>query len=172
MLRSPALSSRNAPQSPRDAGPSATLAHYVSSGRLPLFEHATDSRGTGTVFTIAVDRDAYWRLMSKTQDLRDALRRGRYYGVALSDRPVDLERYTGATASFLLDEHIVLGNMLSDGEPLFVWSRGSTTTRGRPIKIRRYAYVPEEFRRRAAEMGIVAPPPDVTRKRDQKRRGS
>lgn len=147
-----------------------TLAHFVSNEQLPSFEHARSNDDRQTVFTISVDRFAYWRLMSRTQDLRDALRRGRYYGVSLADRPVELEGYSGAVARFLLDEHIVLGNMINEGEPLFVWTRGSTTTRGRPIEIRRYAYVPEEFRRRAQEMGIVAPPPDVTTKRDQKRR--
>ncbi len=57
-----------------------TLAHHISGGRLPLFEHEADSSGTKTVFTIAVDRAAYWRLVSKTQDLRDALRRRRSWG--------------------------------------------------------------------------------------------
>ena len=65
----------------------------------------------------------------------------------------------------------MIGNMLNDGEAMFIWSRSSATTRNLPIEIRRYAYIPEEFKRRAAEMGIVPPPPDVTGKRDLRRRG-
>ena len=99
------------------------------------------------------------------------MRRGGYNAVALSDRPVELERHTPEVARFLLDEHIVIGNMLNDGEAMFIWSRSSATTRNLPIEIRRYAYIPEEFKRRAAEMGIVPPPPDVTGKRDLRRRG-
>ena len=116
-----------------------TLAHYVYAGRLPPFEHRTGETDTETVFTIVVDRQAYWRLMRKTQDIRDTIRRGSYAGVVLNDRPADLERYSSEVTNFLLDEHIVLGNMLIDREPMFIWTRGATTARNLPIQIRRYA---------------------------------
>jgi hypothetical protein len=147
-----------------------TLAHYVSAGGEPLFEHVRDESGARTVFTIAVERERYWRLLAATQQTRDLVRSGRYAGVVERDRPIALERYTDAVRLFLLDEHIVLGEMLRDSEPMFIWTRGATTAAGRPVHIRRYAYVPEEFRRRAEAMGIVTPPLPATGKRDQGRR--
>ena len=50
-----------------------------------------------------------------------------------------------------------------------IWTRPSTTVVGQPVAVRRYAYVPDEFKRRAEEMGIVEAAPPVTRKRDMRR---
>ena len=72
--------------------------------------------------------------------------------------------------AWLLELHAVIGEMLSDGEPMFVWSRGATTTGPNElVEIRRYAYQPEEFQRRVREAGIVVPPITRARKRDQRR---
>lgn len=59
--------------------------------------------------------------------------------------------------------------MLIDGEPMYVWSRGAVTGRNELVEIRRYAYEPEEFQRRARDAGIEVPSLVPTRKRDQRR---
>ena len=145
-----------------------TLAHYIER-EWPL-RWASRRAGQWTVLRVAVEADRYWRLMSQTQEMRDAVRRGRYSGVLASNRPIALERYDSETTRRLLQEHIVLGDMLADGERLFIWTRGAMTGRGEWVDIRRYAYVPEEFRRRADAAGIVVPSPAPTTKRDQRGR--
>jgi hypothetical protein len=145
-----------------------TLAHYV---RLvtPEFEHTRD--GELTVFRMAVEAERYWRLLARLQDFRDRIRRGSYLGTIHIDRPFSLERADVGLLHQLLDEHVVLGEMLNANEPMAVWTRPTNTVRGEPVAVRRYAYVPEEFRRRAEQMGIVEPELPVTRKRDMRRPG-
>ena len=146
-----------------------TLAHYVRRSS-PDFEH--DRVGDLTVFRIAVTHERYWRLVSHLQDFRDRIRRGSYLGTVSTDRPFSLERATVTQLHQLLDEHIVLGHMLNENEPMAIWTRPTNTVRGQPVAVRRYAYVPEEFRRRALAMGIVEPELPVTRKRDLRGRYS
>lgn len=145
-----------------------TLAH-LTRRTLPEFEH--DRVGNETVFRIAVEHDRYWRLMSQLQGFRDRVRRGSYLGRVQVDRPFALERATAAALGQLLDEHIVLGHMLNEYEPMAIWTRPTNTVRGQPVAVRRYAYVPEEFQRRAEALGIVTPALPVTRKRDMRRPG-
>jgi len=145
-----------------------TLAHYVRRSR-PDFEH--DREGELTVFRIAVTTEHYWRLLSHLQDFRDRTRRGSYLGTISADRPFTLARPTVNELHQLLDEHIVLGHMLNEHEPMAIWTRPTNTVRGQPVAVRRYAYVPGEFRRRAEAMGIKELPPPVTRKRDMRRPG-
>jgi hypothetical protein len=145
-----------------------TLAHYVRRS-YPEFEH--DRVGDQTVFRIAVTHERYWRLLSHLQDYRDRIRRGSYLGRVQVDRPFALERATITELHQLLDEHIVLGNMLNENEPMAIWTRPTNTVRGQIVAVRSYAYVPGEFERRAAAMGIVEPELPVTRKRDQRRLG-
>lgn len=145
-----------------------TLAHYVRQ-TTPEFEHERD--GDLTVFRISVSAERYWRLVSHLQDFRDRIRRGSYLGRVQVDRPFDLERADVVVLNQLLDEHVVLGQMLNDNEPMAVWTRATNTVRGQPVAVRRYAYVPEEFRRRAEAMGINELSPPVTRKRDMRRPG-
>lgn len=146
-----------------------TLAHYARDIGLPEFEH--EREGDLTVFRIAVSHDRYWRLLARLQDFRDRVRRGSYLGRVQVDRPFALERADVVLLNQLLDEHVVLGEMLNANEPMAIWTRPTTTVRGQPVAVRRYAYVPEEFRRRAEAMGIVEPAPAITRKRDMRRRG-
>lgn len=143
-----------------------TLAHYVRRS-YPEFEH--DRVGDQTVFRIAVTHAHYWRLLSYLQDYRDRIRRGSYLGRVQLDRPFELERPPITELHQLLDEHIVLGNMINENAPMAVWTRATNTVRGAPVAVRRYAYVPEEFKRRAEVMGIVEPEQPVTRKRDMRR---
>ena len=128
-----------------------TLAHYIHRGG-PV-EWAGERDGSRYVLRIAVEGDRYWRLVTETQGIRDAVRRGRYPGVLLTDRPITLERYDRRTRAWLLELHAVLGEMLIDGEPMYVWSRGATTGRNEFVEIRRYAYDPNEFQRRVKEAG-------------------
>ena len=146
-----------------------TLAHYVRRKSLPEFEH--DREAGVLVFRIAVEPVEYWRLQRDLQDFRDRVRRGSYLGTINTDRPFSLERPDVQLARHLLDEHVVLAEMLLDAERMAIWTRPATTVVGEPVALRRYAYVPEEFRRRAEAMGIVVPPPPVTRKRDMRRPG-
>lgn len=145
-----------------------TLAHYLRR-TAPEFEH--EREGDRMVFRIAVQGDPFMRLVYELQDSRDRIRRGSYLGRIQVDRPFALERATAAELHLLLDEHIVLGHMLNEHEPMAVWTRPTNTVRGQPVAVRRYAYVPEEFHRRAEEMGIVPPALPVTRKRDMRRPG-
>jgi hypothetical protein len=64
-----------------------------------------------------------------------------------TDRPIALERFDGRTTAWLVGLRAVLGEMLIDGEPMYVWSRGAVTERNELVKIRRYAHRPEEFLR-------------------------
>lgn len=143
-----------------------TLAHYARAAS-PEFEH--ERRGDLTVFHIAVTTERYWRLLAYLQDFRDRTRRGSYLGAIQTDRPFSLERATVTQLQQLLDEHIVLGHMLKENEPMAIWTRPTNTVRGQPVAVRRYAYVPDEFRRRAEAMGIAEPAMPVTRKRDMRR---
>jgi hypothetical protein len=143
-----------------------TLAHYVKRSELPPFEHRRD--GELLVFEIAVHRERYLKLLLGLQDVRDRVRRGNYLGTIRTDRPFSLERPNAELLRHLLDEHIVLGDMLHENEPMAIWTRPSATATGQPIALRRYAYVPEEFERRAEAMGIVNPSPPLTRKRDMR----
>jgi hypothetical protein len=52
-----------------------------------------------------------------------------------TDRPFSLERAS-----------IVLGEMLIDSEPMATWTRPSTTVVGQPVAVRRYTYMPDEFK--------------------------
>ena len=92
--------------------------------------------------------------LSALQDFRDRVRRGNYLGTIQTDRPFSLERASAVLVQHLLAEHIVLGEMLMDREPMAIWTRPSTTVVGQPVTVRRYAYVADEFKRRAEEMGI------------------
>ena len=144
-----------------------TLAHYIH--RNGPVEWAGSRDGSSYQLYIAVAADRYWRLLTETQDIRDAVRRGRHSGVLLTDRPIALQRYDHRTTAWLLGLHAVLGEMLIDGEPMYVWSRGAVTGRNELVEIRRYAYEPEEFQRRARDAGIEVPSLVPTRKRDQRR---
>ncbi len=142
-----------------------SLAHYIKRGGHAQLSHDRDAGQL--VFRIAVEPGRYWRIVSETQEIRDAVRRGRYTGVLLTDRPIDLVQYDDPTTRWLVRQHLLLGDMLVQGEPMFIWTTGATTGRGRFVEIRRYAYDPEEFGRRLREAGIVPPTPPATTKRDQ-----
>ena len=66
------------------------LAHYINRG-LPVQWEGT-REGAQSLLTFTVGGDRFWRVVSETQDIRDAVRRGRYPGVLLTDRPITLEQ--------------------------------------------------------------------------------
>jgi hypothetical protein len=91
--------------------------------------------------------------------------------VSRSIDPSPLSEATITELHQLLDEHIALGNMQRENEPMAIWTRPTDTVRGQPAPVRRYAYVPAEFERRAGAMGLVVPRLPGTRKRDIRRPG-
>ncbi len=143
------------------------LAHYISRGLPVRWDGARE--GAQYLLSFTVDGDRFWRVVSETQDTRDAVRRGRYSGVLLTDRPITLERYDPQTTRWLLQQHEVLQQMLAGGERFFIWTRTATTGRSELVDIRRYAYEPDEFQRRVQDAGIEVPPVGPTRKRDMRR---
>ena len=58
------------------------------------------------------------------------MRRGRYTGVLLTDRPIDLVQYDDPTTRWLVRQHLLLGDMLVQGEPMFVWTTGAPPAGG------------------------------------------
>ena len=88
-----------------------TLAHYIHRGA--AVEWAGSRDGSRFRLQIAVDGDRYWRLLSETQGIRDAVRGGRYSGVLLTDRPIALERYDDRTTAWLLGLHTAFSTTLA-----------------------------------------------------------
>ena len=143
------------------------LAHYISRGLPVQWDGTREARRYVLSFT--VDGDRFWRVVSETQDIRDAVRRGRYSGVLLTDRPITLERYDPQTTHWLLEQHEILREMLVGGKRFFVWTRAATTGQNELVDIRRYAYEPDEFQRRVKDAEIEVPPVGPTSKRDMRR---
>ena len=152
---------------------STTSASHSASCR-PFFHLdpagvAISASPHGQLLSFTVDGDRFWRVVSETQDIRYAVRRGRYPSVLLTDRPITLERYDTQTTHWLLEQHEILREMLVGGERFFVWTRAATTGRNELVDIRRYACELDEFQRRVKEAGIELPPPVHTTKRDMRR---